>query len=576
MRFRDVYNSLPLSLFISAFLLSTHVRAQELPSSVLTPDTDAFINSILADWETPGGAAVAVVRKTPQGGWNVETKGYGTATINGSKITENTRFAIASNSKLFDILSVGILINDETLSPRLSWTSKIASVVPGWGLMDPIASEHAMIIDLMSHRTGMPRHDFSYRWSDDLPSIVKKLRSLRPSAEFRDTWQYDNMMYMVLAYVSQLLKKMPFARVVKQNIFDPLGMISTTYSFDVANASGQLADGMTRRNGTVRAYPFRSALGGEDGNVVSGPGGIISTAVDMATWLQTLLLKGVKPGTNTSVIPADAINKVATGITVVSGTAPFPDLSPIVYGGGQTRNTYQGHELIEHGGDITGFHSQVTRLPMDNVGVAVLTNDDDTGSIFREIIKYYVIEVALGLKHVDWNSRYKTLISTPGPPPTPRPTNATLPRVKFESLAGKYNNAGYGPIELCLMFPSDPKASKTCKDLTTRAPTIFPGLLDPKVPTFLSEWNTTSVPYIGFTHFDGNIFDIRSLDSFPTGDPAQPFWAERSPQGTFAELSVEGKQIGFGITGVWGAGDGVPEPQGKTVRDKAEAWFDKV
>ena len=48
-------------------------------------------------------------------------------------------------------------------------------------------------------------------------------------------------------------------------------MTSTTFSFDVANATGQLSDGMTREiddpsNGTVRALPFWSTNGGEDGS----------------------------------------------------------------------------------------------------------------------------------------------------------------------------------------------------------------------------------------------------------------------------------------------------------------------
>jgi len=69
---------------------------------------------------------------------------------------------------------------------------------------------------------------------------------------------------------------MPFARYVKKHIFDPLGLTSTTYSYDVANANGRLADGITKQgvklsenplgNGTVRAMPFWSTIGGEDGN----------------------------------------------------------------------------------------------------------------------------------------------------------------------------------------------------------------------------------------------------------------------------------------------------------------------
>jgi CubicO group peptidase (beta-lactamase class C family) len=77
-----------------------HARAQGSPGKILTDDIDTFINHLLADWTSPGGAAVAVVKLNDQDEWNVETKGYGIATANGTKVTENTRFAIASNSKV--------------------------------------------------------------------------------------------------------------------------------------------------------------------------------------------------------------------------------------------------------------------------------------------------------------------------------------------------------------------------------------------------------------------------------------------------------------------------------------------
>lgn len=43
-----------------------------------------------------------------------------------------------------------------------------------------------------------------------------------------------------------------------------------------------------------------------------------------------------------------------------------------------------------------------------------------------------------------------------------------------------------------------------------------------------------------------------------------------------AEVAVQGSHIGFGFTDFWGAGTGVPSPQGATVRERAEVWFDKV
>lgn len=35
--------------------------------------------------------------------------------------------------------------------------------------------------------------------------------------------------------------------------------------------------------------------------------------------------------------------------------------------------------------------------------------------------------------------------------------------------------------------------------------------------------------------------------------------------------------VGFGFEdGVWGAGDGIPDPQGQTAEDRAEVWFAKA
>jgi CubicO group peptidase (beta-lactamase class C family) len=89
----------PLYLLCSATIV-LHARAQGPQGNILTDEVDAFINQLLTDWTSPGGVAVAVVKLNGQGQWNVETKGYGIATANGTKVTPTTRFAIGSNSKV--------------------------------------------------------------------------------------------------------------------------------------------------------------------------------------------------------------------------------------------------------------------------------------------------------------------------------------------------------------------------------------------------------------------------------------------------------------------------------------------
>jgi hypothetical protein len=53
-----------------------------------------------------------------------------------------------------------------------------------------------------------------------------------------------------------------------------------------------------------------------------------------------------------------------------------------------------------------GFHSQISRLPFDNLGVAVPTNDDLYGRYIIEVIKGRILDTVFGLEPVDWSSRY--------------------------------------------------------------------------------------------------------------------------------------------------------------------------
>ncbi|KAJ7111362.1 beta-lactamase/transpeptidase-like protein, partial [Mycena epipterygia] len=281
-------------------------------------------------FNSPGGIGVAVVRKDKQR-WRIETKGYGTAKVDGTKVTGDTLFAIGSNSKLFDILATGLLISNNNLSTPISWNTKIASIVPEWGLMDPVASAESTIMDVMSHRTGLPRHGFTTSPSDTVldsagRSWIRRVKYLKPSTGFREQWQYNNHMYTLLSYFPPLLTGIPFEKYVHSFIIELLGMHATTYSSETAMESGNLADGMLRQGvnqtedvfglGRVRAAPFWAPSKRGEGHVLSGAGGVISSANDMAIWLQTLLNEGKHPVNNQVVIPAEVICQVAAGVTV--------------------------------------------------------------------------------------------------------------------------------------------------------------------------------------------------------------------------------------------------------------------
>lgn len=60
--------------------------------------------------------------------------------------------AIASNSKLFTAVAVGLLIDNGTAlenGQTLDWETTVKDAIPGWQLMDQYASEHVNIVDLL-------------------------------------------------------------------------------------------------------------------------------------------------------------------------------------------------------------------------------------------------------------------------------------------------------------------------------------------------------------------------------------------------------------------------------------------
>ncbi|KAJ7487901.1 beta-lactamase/transpeptidase-like protein [Mycena latifolia] len=548
---------------------------------VLNARLDAAILDILHEYKTPGGVGVAVVRKTPEGTWKLESKGYGNATVDGAKVTADTLFAIGSNSKLFDVLATGLLISNETLTPRISWTSKMASILPGWKLMDPVASRESTILDLMSHRTGLPRHDFMAPLDGAVADVISHLQYLRPSTGFREQLQYNNHMYTVLSYLPQALLNVTYEDYVRDNIFVPLGLDSTTYFYADAVKTGRLADGFCREDanmtedpfstGTIRALPFWDQS--TKGHAISGAGGVISSAHDMAIWLQMLLMEG-KSQSNETVIPAAVIRKVASGLTVYKAEAAYPELSPVVYGGGQMRGTYRGFEMIEHGGSTPGFKSQITRFPTENLGIAVLSNEEELGSSLMEAVKYRIADAVFQLEAIDWTARYRAKLAKAVPSPfIPRADDAAPPSVPYAALAGTYTHPAYGSLRLCL-FAEDAPPDPACSALSTEVAELLPGVVDPRAPTLIARWATMVTNYMQLAHYSSNSFNLTALMSTGSKGPGE-MWVYKNP-GLEVEFETHGEEdIGFAIIGIWGPGDGVAPPEGDTVKERAEVWFAK-
>ncbi|KAH8831886.1 beta-lactamase/transpeptidase-like protein [Flagelloscypha sp. PMI_526] len=311
-----------------------------------------FVDDLLNEWNIPGGVSVTFVElneSSASGHWNIETAGFGNASRYGDKMTAQSRMSMGSNSKLFTVLLVGIALDEQKIRFLDGFKTKICSVIPGWCAMHerleyPLnqtmsyiedlkyTALEATIEDIMTHRTGWPPHDMSWNLTINASNLFHHhLHNLRRSSTFREAWQYNNFMYTVLSFLPSIIWETneSFTTLVEKRIFVPLAMNGTTWD------RNQLIHGFSRLGDLPRPSAGRGAPNQEDvwkafisgkefvwppefsipGEIIAGAGGVVSSAQDMATWLQTLLLKGKNPKTGEQVIPGWVVEAAASAIS---------------------------------------------------------------------------------------------------------------------------------------------------------------------------------------------------------------------------------------------------------------------
>ncbi|EJD51749.1 beta-lactamase/transpeptidase-like protein [Auricularia subglabra TFB-10046 SS5] len=512
------------------------------------------------------GISIAIVRRRDDGsgGFDVATRGYGVAARDGRPVTADTLFPIGSNSKAFTVAAVGHLVANSSVD--LDWTSKVHRVLPEFELQDDVATKYASLVDIFSHRTGLPRHDFILR--DDSKPLedfsLRMVKHLRLSTEFREATQYNNHMFAIGASLVSHLSGVPYENFVQRHIFDAAGMKSSTYKLLAAAARGTLSEGFVR-SGENTTYPgdvYATVPHRLIEQLVTGAGAIASSANDIALWLQVLLNGGKSPQTGKQVIPTAALQKMETGINVFSRPAA-PELGPVVYGMALASSSYQGHQYIEHGGSLPGYLSQITRFPNDGLGIAILTNDQPRGQFAHEALKWRIAEELLNMPlRVDWNARYKfaysirlTLVEEAAKARLPPPADAPPPSKPISDLAGTYYHPAYGTLEAAVR--TDVK--------NTLSVILHENLF---------------VKSLDLAHYADNLFNTTLTIATPAPGTPGGEREEESP-GVLAEFDFDdqGRILGFGISGggaIWGAGEGVPLHTGKTARERSEAWFDRV
>jgi CubicO group peptidase (beta-lactamase class C family) len=410
------------------------IAAASLAAAQKLDGFDAFANEELRDWKC-NGFAIAIV----QDGKVILSKGYGLRNEKQNlPVTGKTLFAIGSATKSFTVTALGVLVDQG----KVEWDKPVRDYLPDFHLWDQFATERMTPRDLVTHRSGLPRHDLMwYNSPFSRQELFERLRYLEPNKDFRTTFQYQNLMFMTAGYLAAHVAGMTWEQHIRKVIFEPLGMASSNFSVSDLQKSADFSLPYTVAKDAVVEMPFRNI-----DNI--GPAGAINSNIeDMTRYLMMHLAKGKGV--------VSATNETQMMIPQMAVAVPSPDkeLGDLAYGMGFFVTSYRGHKFVHHGGNIDGFSSLVAFLPQENIGLVILTNQN--ASPLPAVVAYNVWDRLLGMDQIDWTARVKQQRAMTKDSEqqakqkgytTQRP--GTHPSHDLSEYSGDYEHPGYGVVRI--------------------------------------------------------------------------------------------------------------------------------
>ena len=409
--------------------------SQPLPLEAL----DARIDSLRVAFGIPG-LAIAVVSEDSC----VLTRGYGMVRVEGvERVDAETLFAIGSTTKAFTSTAMAMLVGEGVLD----WDDPVSELLTGFALEDPWLTRQITVRDMLAHRSGLPMANLLWLTGmHEAEELVERLRFLKPSADFRAAFTYQNVLYVAAGEIIERTTGIGWADFVVQRILDPLGMERTRTSMENLDAVGNLASPHVSMGGSIRPVPYRNI------DAVGPAGSILSSAEDMARWLRFQLSQGMAG--DRRLVESEALLETHRPQILIPREGPvatfYPDTRSLEYGMGWVVSEYRGRRVLDHGGGIDGMTTLVALVPEEGLGVAILTNLQTATPPYW--ILYPVLDVLLGHEPIDRTDGFRAIAEQVEAilrvePPRVEGTQPSLP---LESYAGAYESALLGSARVTL------------------------------------------------------------------------------------------------------------------------------
>ena len=360
--FARLISALVICFALSPSLLPpAFVAAQQAPAAAKTAqDYSAALESIEKAIEARRkelgipGLSLAIVKDDQI----VYMKGLGEKDIEKKlPVTPDTRFAIGSASKAFTGMLAVMSVDDG----KLSLEDSPKKFLPYFTLRDQEAAAKITIRDLLSHRSGLNRTDLAMVTGMlNREELIRVAGMAKPTAKLGEKWQYQNIMYTAAGEAVAQAEHSTWDKLIATRIFKPLGMTNSDTSAAAMQKARDYSLGYDYNPSTkvTRHLPQRAI------EPAAPAGAINSSARDMAQWVRLMLNNGTYNGKR--LVSEKSFDELVKKQMNIGGT--------VDYGFGWFLRDWNGHKVVEHGGNIDGFNSQVAFMPDQKLGFVLLTN----------------------------------------------------------------------------------------------------------------------------------------------------------------------------------------------------------
>lgn len=325
-----------------------------------------FVEKMRKDYDVPG-VAIGIF----QDGKVVMSRGFGVRRLGRpDKVDGDTRFMIASNTKALTTLMLAKLVD----AGKLDWNARAVDVYPPFKLGDAATTGKVLVKHLICACTGVPRQDYEWLFEGEKQtpeSVMATLGTMQPTSGFGELFQYSNPMAAAAGYIGGQVAYpgselgAGYDRAMQALVFDPLGMRDTTFDY----AKAQTGDYASPHGYDIDHRVQVMGMGLNDTIVASRPAGAAwSTVNDLLRYVQMEIDRGVLPDGGRYIGEAALLQRrepqISLGVDRDYAMALMVDRS-------------DGVTVVDHGGDLGGFHSNMMWWPEQKVGAVILTNADD-------------------------------------------------------------------------------------------------------------------------------------------------------------------------------------------------------